>query len=159
MKKIISYTLALILGLVLSSSGCYHDSMEPDFDYIGTWKLEDDLGKWITVTISSDNTFMYETNMNDYTEGFVMNNLTWTPKINPTGFFFSTFPTGYTIKGKVASLFGSFPIPKADGSPGNATVGVKGIMWWYISTDGMKIAVGDPNSPDHEAINIILTKQ
>jgi len=159
MKKLIFCALALILGLTLSSSGCTHDSMGPDSNYIGTWKASGG-GTTYTATFTSDNKFILESVFGVNTVGYIMENLTWTPITNTTGALFATYQTGYAIKGKVKAMTGSISIPKADGSAGSAAIGDTGILWWYISLDKRSIAMGDHSTPAHEAFSPpILLKQ
>ena len=158
MKKLISYALALILGFTLCSAGCKHDSMGPDPDYVGTWKVI--IGQTYTATFTPDNKFIVEIVDGAITYGCIMKNLTWTSRANTTGPLFATHQTGYAIKGEVTALTNGFSISKADGSAGSAAVGDIGICWWYIFTDKGKIAGGNPFSPEHEAMNSpILIKQ
>jgi len=145
MKKIIYFSLTLILGLVLSSTTC--SKMDAHDEYLGTWKWTSGGGgvNWYIVTLT-ESELIYE---NHVPYKFVMTNLKWTPISNPSGPYKSSHPTGYKITGKLKSnTFPTAPL-KADES-GTANVGDNAVIWFYISTDKKSLCQGDREKPSRE---------
>jgi len=148
MKKLIYSTMTLILGLVLSGSGCNKFDALDQTNYYGTWKYTDG-SDWSQITISSSDLFSVES----YGGFFTFTDLTWTP-ITSTN---TTYPTGFAIIGKLINDNGSL-IKRFDGS-GNANIGDLAIDYWYISSDGKSLTRGSWVSVNHEPSGLAFVKK
>ena len=150
MKKNLTYTMTLFLGLLLSSAGCNpQDSPVTKADFYGTWKWTDpnDASIWCKLIIDLDN-FTFEDCWNS--PAAVIENLTWTSITNPAGSFKDSHPTGYSVLGTLTVRNGYYPL-KPDGSGDGAAVGEEAIVWLYLSTDKKSICDNSNQSPDHKA--------
>ena len=153
MKKIIFYSLTLLLGLVLSSSGCVHDAPVTEADYYGTWKYEFS-GFSVQVTLSA-NKLIY---VNSALQTYTIENLTWAPVNNPSGAHIANYPTGYKITGTLKVL-NSMIVLKSDDS-GYAAVNDNAADFWYISIDKKSLMRGGTGLPsDHAAHEGPFVKQ
>ena len=130
-RKLLSYTMTILLGLILSSAGCdKFDAMDPA-SYHGTWKW-DDASFWEQVTISA-NELVFLNSRNGYT----LTNLTWEPITSSD----PDYPTGFAFTGTLTAMIGSDCPPKAVGS-GNPDIGDIVVDYWYISKDGKSLMWG-----------------
>ena len=142
-RKLLSYTMTILLGLILSSAGCdKFDAMDPA-SYHGTWKWEHvGFDYWEQVTISANELVYSEKNG----DGYTLINLTWRPITS----IHDLCPTGFAITGTVTVMNGYAP-PKADANDGlvRANVGETAIDWWYISKNGKSLMWGEwvPTAP------------
>jgi hypothetical protein len=152
MKKLLFYSLTLMMGLLLSGAGCNpQDTFVTESDFYGRWERD------FTVTIASDMLIGTSTHP-DYPYSYTMENLVWTPITNPSGEYKDTYPIGYKITGELTQLSGSGYTPvRADGF-GLAAVGDIAVDWWYISTNKRFLCLGYRDS-EHEGGWSGFTKQ
>jgi len=137
MKKINYSVIALMLGIVLCVTGCKHDTSEPPYaDYFGVWKNTG--GQPQTVTLTA-NELIFQSNQSTFS--YTMRNLTWTPLTNSNASFYTIYPTGYKITGKLTAVSGSGPKKASDEST-PAVINDIAVDWWYISTDKSKLCWG-----------------
>ena len=122
----------IALMSVFGLAQCFMTSCKPKeptypySDYFGTW-VDADYGETVTLTA---NKLVY---LNDYDEGYTMEDLTWSPITNSAGIYQTLYPSGYIIRGKVTAKNGFAP-PKSDKESDEAEIGDIAIDWWYIST-------------------------